>query len=200
MMDVKPNGFLSRYILALMLLEVQGNPVILGPLYPNCKNDVSNTKDLSKLSEKETTDLLEVYSKYHGSFSDSTPKDVPDPAVSGDNFPAKLLNIYSKDELFSLHILKVEEYQEELGGNYQDLKKNLSQVKVELPRLVLKLTEILKGLDPNTPLPPKPEPLKLNHDNDYDKQKYGWQVINTLKSWLSQVVQALEEGEKECDG
>ncbi|XP_060895317.1 uncharacterized protein LOC132974985 [Labrus mixtus] len=194
-MDSKLNGLLSHYILALILLEVHWRPVFLAPLNSRCYEDLDNLKSFAELLEMEATTLLMAY---HDSFSDSTPDDVIDSTISGMKFYEKLQDIYIKNELFSLHFLKVDEYLQDLFGNEEPIKKLLPRFKDRLIDLSKRLQHILTTLHPDTPLPAKPEALTFNHDYDYDKKKYGWHVIDRVKYWLSQVAQVLDMGKEVC--
>lgn len=107
----------------------------------------------------------------------------------------KLQDIYTKNVLFYLHILKVEEYQKGLWGNPQSVGGPLSLVKGRLTHIAARVKTLLTHIDPEIPLPATPAPPQLSHQHDYAKKAYGWGVVVALKDWLTQVLQVLKAEE-----
>lgn len=118
------------------------------------------------------------------------PDECPNSTISGTNISEQLQDIYIKNELFEVHILKVKDYQENTWGNPESVAVPLSHVK---GNLVFHLTKIKNILMNNNSLPTKPTPPHLSHNDDYAKKVYGWGVIVTLEDWLTQVSRVLAE-------
>lgn len=144
----------------------------------------------------EFTSFLQI--NFHGPVSSSVPHNVPDSTISGINISEKLYDIYIKDKLFHFHIEKVEEYQKKHWGNPQSVGVHLSHVKIRLTHFLSKISETLQNMDPEISLPTMAAPPQLSHKHDYAKKKYGRAVINTLKDWLTEVLQVLQK-ENICD-
>lgn len=135
---------------------------------------------------------------FHGTIRGSVLHNGLDSTISGINIFEKLKNIYIKNKLFHFHIEKVEEYQKKHWGNPQSVEVPLSHVKARLNHFSIRIQATLSNMDPEISLPTLPAPPQLSHRHDYAKKVYGWGVINTLKDWLTNVMQVLQEKEI-CD-
>lgn len=144
----------------------------------------------------QTPYFLQIH--FHGPRTGSVPNDVPDSTVSGVSIFEKLQDIYIKNVLFYLHILKVEEYNIKVWGNPEYIAGNLSLVNGRINHHLVKIKTILKKLYPEIALPATPAPPQLSHD-EYANKEYGWGVIVSVKAWHEQVLQVIEEMKKMCD-
>lgn len=98
--------------------------------------------------------------------------------------------------LVYLHILMVEDIHTDIFTNQP--MELLSQVKKRLPLHLLSIKPILTGLDPASPLPTSPAPLKLSHNDDFKRKLYGLDVIYTLREWLKEVLLVFQEAKNMC--
>lgn len=112
-------------------------------------------------------------------------KDAPDSTITGATTLEKLKDIYSKNEMFKLHLEQVREQDSDTWGG--QLQGSLTQVQARLSHLDF------KSLLPDGSLPPTPAPLTLSFNGNYDKKDYGRGVLVRLHQWVGNVLRVLEE-------
>ncbi|MEQ2185769.1 hypothetical protein GOODEAATRI_021643 [Goodea atripinnis] len=125
------------------------------------------------------------------------PDEVPSAAVTGFNITEKLQDIYTKDELFQLHLSQVEIYVKELLPDPQPVLDHLSVPKARLVHIFNIVKYLIKHMDPLMPLPTSTAPLQLSHNYNYAKKVYVWNVIVRLRDW-GQEVQLMKEEKLMC--
>lgn len=124
------------------------------------------------------------------------PDECPNSSISGTNIYEQLQDIYIKNWLFDVHILKVKDYQKDTWGNPESVAEPLSHVLGNLFNHLAKIENILMSINS---LPTTPAPPHLSHNDDYAKKVYGWGVIVRLEEWLTQVSLVLAEAKEVCD-
>ncbi|XP_062240771.1 uncharacterized protein LOC133950694 [Platichthys flesus] len=184
-------------VFVYIILELQWRPVFSAPAHKSC-SELPSTVSLSKLLRHEAKDLLKHYITFHGPRSNSSSEVVPDSTVSGVNVSEKLQDVYVKNELFRLHVLKVVQHHSEIFGNKEPVAGPLSRVKDRLSHHSSKVEHLLKGFFPGVPLPSKPALPRLTAGHTYAKKNYGWLVLVRLRDWEEHVLQLLEEMKNMC--
>ncbi|CAB1442441.1 unnamed protein product [Pleuronectes platessa] len=197
-MDFKLWELLRHCVLVYMILELQWRPVVSAPEEHKSCSDLLSTISLSKLLHHEAKDLLKHYITFHGPRSNSSTEDVPDSTVSGVNVSEKLQDVYVKNELFRLHVLKVVQHHSEIFLNKEPVVGPLSRVKDRLLYHSIKVKHLLAGFFPDVPLPSKPALPRLTAGHTYAKKEYGWLVLVRLRDWEEHVLQLLEEMKNMC--
>lgn len=107
----------------------------------------------------------------------------------------KLQDIYSRNELFSLHLSQVERYQKSLfktDSVLESVLNSLSMLKKRLNHLLKTVERHIKTMDPSTSVPASPAALNLPHQYFYEKKVYGCGVIVRLRDWGQNVQEVLE--------
>ena len=108
-------------------------------------------------------------------------------AVAGTSVSEKLQDIYTKNQLFQLHIKQIENY----GLNTGNVAAELTHIKSRLNGNLAVIKNILNTLQ--IPVPPAPAPPKEKPDDVYARKVYGWSVLVALRDWLTEVLGVLKE-------
>uniref|UniRef100_A0A3Q3A5B3 Ciliary neurotrophic factor n=1 Tax=Kryptolebias marmoratus TaxID=37003 RepID=A0A3Q3A5B3_KRYMA len=182
-----------------MLVLVCWGLVLPSPIRIQCDSEFQTCDKITNTVKHEAKELKDEYKKSHKLPDESVPvpDEVPSSTVIGSTISEKLQDIYTKNELFRLHLLKVKTYQKELLDKPDHLLHLLSNITIRLDHHLATIKKVLRCTDPHRPFPTSPPALKPEHKNDYQKKMYGWGVLVRLDEWSKEVLKVLKRKKSE---
>ncbi|TRY83605.1 hypothetical protein DNTS_022089 [Danionella cerebrum] len=160
----------------------------------NCSPFLRHTRKLTKLTNKKTAELLEIYKASQGDSSDlmcdMQMDNVPEWTVTGQTRAERISCVYMLLKEFLPHLKTVMEQQKDLDPPANPVTESLGRVIIHVHHIVLRLNCLLQTLQPNIPIPePADRPTGIPPaQNIFQQKAYGCIILSRLQQLLSQAV------------
>ncbi|XP_029372122.1 IL-6 subfamily cytokine M17 [Echeneis naucrates] len=187
----------TTLLTVLLLMAVNSTRTVAASRNQQCGNSLQQTLKLSRLTQKESVDLIKTYKASQGEMSELICKvsvnNVPDPNISGLEPSERIASIYTHLQAFLPHFKRVYEQQTDLQLPTSPLLTELTRISARSRSLAAVVNSFYQIIFPNLPLPePAGGATTLPPPQNIFQQKvYGCVVLKTYKEFLSNVSREL---------
>ncbi|XP_067294829.1 IL-6 subfamily cytokine M17 [Pseudorasbora parva] len=185
-----------RIILPLLIL------IAVELLQPtmSCKNDncsqlLRQSLKRTRLTNRNTAELLETYKASQGDLADlicdMQMDNVPKSTISGSTTLDRISSVYSRLKEFLPHMKTVMEQQKDFNPPTNLVAEGLDKMITQVHYTALRVNCLLQFLQPNIPIPePAERPTGIPPaQNIFQQKAYGCIVLSRLQELLSKAVQ-----------
>uniref|UniRef100_A0A8C5D842 Ciliary neurotrophic factor n=1 Tax=Gouania willdenowi TaxID=441366 RepID=A0A8C5D842_GOUWI len=187
----------TTFISLSLLMAVDSTKTVAVRRNQACGNALQQTLKITKLLQKESIDLTNIYKASQGEISElfctGVVNDIPDPNIIGLETSERLQDAYMKLQAFFPHFARVYEQQTDLQPPSSPLLSALTRVSIRSRDLAFPMRSFYQNLFPNLPpLEPEVGSTELPPPQNVFQQKvYGCVVLKTYKEFLSNVSREL---------
>ncbi|XP_071322237.1 IL-6 subfamily cytokine M17 [Trachinotus anak] len=181
----------------LLVMAVDSTRIVAASRNQQCGNSLQQTLRLTRLTLKESVDLIKTYKASQGEMAELFCKvsvnNVPDPNISGLEPSERIVSIYTHLQAFFPHFKRVYEQQTDLQLPSSKLLSELITVRDRSRNLAALINSFYQSIFPNLPVP---EPAGGSTElppaqNVFQQKVYGCVVLKTYKEFLSNVSREL---------
>ncbi|XP_057674438.1 IL-6 subfamily cytokine M17 [Corythoichthys intestinalis] len=182
-------------LLALLLLLFTNQASSISPR--QCSDSIQRIWRVTRLTLKESTELIKNYKAAQGALSDvfckATLQDIPDPTISGLEVSERLESIWDHILAFRPHLRRVYEQQEDLQEPGSPVLVQLVDVDRRSQDLGALVLAFYREVFPNLQeLAEGPAVVDPPAQNVFQQKVYGCVVLKTYKAFLTNTARELK--------